>query len=204
MKKLIIPLVALVLFSFSKDYSTKLSTEDRKMMIKHLTETRERMNEVLDGLTYVQFHYKPDPTSWSIAECMEHLALTEKMFVQTVHKSVEEGPKPALKDSLVFKDKEIMPMVADRSQKVKTSKPFEPSGKFGSTEETLEVLLSTRSELLEYVKTTDDDLRNRYNSDLPFGTVDGVQLIVFIAGHMERHVLQMEEVMKDEGFPKIQ
>lgn len=109
MKKLILPLVALVLFSFSKDSSARLSTEDRKMMIKHLTETREHMNEVLDGLTYVQFHYKPDPTSWSIAECVEHLALTEKMFVQTVHKSVEEGPKPALKDSLVLKTNKLCP-----------------------------------------------------------------------------------------------
>ena len=133
---------------------------------------------------------------------MEHLALTEKMFIESVHKSVADGPNPSLKDSLVFKDGQIMPMVADRSQKVKTSEPFEPSGQYGSTEETLAALLAIRQELMEYVETTEDDLRNRY-AKLPFGTVDAAQLIVFIAGHMERHVLQMEEVMEDEDFPEM-
>ena len=95
-----------------------------------------------------------------------------------------------------------MPMIADRSQKVKTAEPFEPSGQFGSTEETLGALLAIRQELMEYIETTEDDLRNRY-AKLPFGTVDAAQFIVFIAGHMERHVLQMEEVMEDEDFPEM-
>ena len=95
-----------------------------------------------------------------------------------------------------------MPVITDRSNKVKTSEPFEPSGKFGSHEETLQAFLEKRSELIDYVKTTDDDLRNRYNKDLPFGTVDGVQLIMFTAAHTERHVLQMEEVMAHADFPE--
>lgn len=203
MKKLIFPFVALLFFSFSKDSGTKLSQEDREMILKHLTDTKQHMLNVLNGLSEDQLNYKPDPTSWSIAENVEHLALTEKMFVQTVHKGVADGPKPALRDSVVLKDEQIMPMVADRSQKVKTSEPFEPSGQFGSMEESLDALLSTRADLMEYVETTDDDLRNSFISDLPFGTVDAAQLIVFIAGHMERHVLQMEEVMEDEDFPEM-
>ena len=202
MKKLIFPLVILLLFSFSKDSGTNLDKNDREWIMKHLTETREHMKQVLDGLSDDQLDYKPDPTSWSIAENVEHLALTEKMFVETLHKSVAEGPKPELKDSLVFKDDQIMPMIADRSQKVKTAEPFEPSGQYGSTEETLAALLAIRQELMDYVENTDDDLRNRYAA-LPFGTVDAAQLIVFIAGHMERHVLQMEEVMEDEDFPEM-
>ncbi|MBW8242339.1 DinB family protein [Muricauda oceani] len=202
MKKLIFPLVILLLFSFSKDSGTNLDKNDREWIMKHLTETREHMKQVLDGLSDEQLDYKPDPTSWSIAENVEHLALTEKMFVETLHKSVAEGPKPELKDSLVFKDDQIMPMIADRSQKVKTAEPFEPSGQYGSTEETLAALLAIRQELMDYVENTDDDLRNRY-ATLPFGTVDAAQLIVFIAGHMERHVLQMEEVMEDEDFPEM-
>jgi hypothetical protein len=202
MKKLIFPLTILLFFGFSKNTGTNPFNEDRDWIMKHLTETQEHMKQVLDGLSEEQLDYKPDPTSWSIAENVEHLALTEKMFVQMLHKSIADGPKPELKDSLVFRDDQIMPMISDRSQKVTTAKPFEPSGQFGSIEETLDALLATRKELMDYVKTTNDDLRNRYAS-LPFGTVDSAQLIVFIAGHMERHVLQMEEVMEDDDFPEM-
>ncbi|HCO82594.1 MAG TPA: DinB family protein, partial [Arenibacter sp.] len=45
-----------------------------------------------------------------------------------------------------------------------------------------------------------DDLRNRYQQ-LPFGTVDAYQILLFMSGHTERHIKQMEEVMDDEDFP---
>lgn len=203
MKKLLFPLIALIALGFTSK-PEKLSDADRTMLLTQLTQTRNHLIKTLEGLTSAQLHFKASENSWSIIECVEHLALTEEMFLKTVHKSVAEGPKPELRDSLVFTDDQIMPMIVDRSNKVKTAQPFEPSGKFGSPDETVEALLNTRTELMEYVMNTDDDLRNCFNSDLPFGTVDGVQLIVFIAGHAERHILQMEEVMKDENYPKIQ
>lgn len=201
MKKLILPFVALILFSFSAD-TTKLNEQDREWMLKHLTETRNHMTQVLEGLTNAQLNFKPDENSWSIAECVEHLAVTENGFGGLIQKTVGAGPNPVLKDSLVFKDEDIMTNISDRSNKVKTSEAFEPSGQFESFENTLQAFLEKRNAHIEYVKTTEDDLRNRYSKDLPFGPVDGVQLIIFAAGHTERHVLQMEEVMAHTKFPK--
>jgi hypothetical protein len=201
MKKLILPFAALILFSFSAD-TTKLNEQDREWMLKHLTETRNHMTQVLEGLTNAQLNFKPDENSWSIAECVEHLAVTENGFGGLIQKTVGAGPNPVLKDSLVFKDEDIMTNISDRSNKVKTSEAFEPSGQFESFENTLQAFLEKRNTHIEYVKTTEDDLRNRYSKDLPFGPVDGVQLIIFAAGHTERHVLQMEEVMAHTKFPK--
>ncbi|WP_421810279.1 DinB family protein [Flagellimonas sp.] len=201
MKKLILPFAALILFSFSAD-TTKLNEQDREWMLKHLTETRNHMTQVLEGLTNAQLNFKPDENSWSIAECVEHLAVTENGFGGLIQKTVGAGPNPVLKDSLVFKDEDIMTNISDRSNKVKTSEAFEPSGQFESFENTLQAFLEKRNAHIEYVKTTEDDLRNRYSKDLPFGPVDGVQLIIFAAGHTERHVLQMEEVMAHTKFPK--
>nr|WP_293304034.1 DinB family protein [Allomuricauda sp.] len=201
MKKLILPFAALILFSFSAD-TTKLNEQDHEWMLKHLTETRNHMTQVLEGLTNAQLNFKPDENSWSIAECVEHLAVTENGFGGLIQKTVGAGPNPVLKDSLVFKDEDIMTNISDRSNKVKTSEAFEPSGQFESFENTLQAFLEKRNSHIEYVKTTEDDLRNRYSKDLPFGPVDGVQLIIFAAGHTERHVLQMEEVMAHTKFPK--
>ena len=201
MKKLILPIVALLLFSFSAD-TFKLTDDDRKMAIKHLTETRDHMSKVLKGLTDEQLNFLPEEEAWSIAQCVEHLAISENAFGGLIQKTVASGANPALKDSLKFKDDQLMGIITDRTNKVKTREPFEPSGKFGSHEATLKTFMDKRNEHIAYIESTEDDLRNRFSNDLPFGTVDGVQLVIFMAGHTERHIKQMEEVMAHKLFPK--
>ncbi len=201
MKKIILPVLAFVLLSFSAD-TTKLTDAERSMVIKHLEDTRDHLKKVLKGLSKEQLNFIPDEEAWTIAQCVEHLAISENAFGELIKKTVASGNNPAMKDSLKFKDDQLMGIITDRSKRVKTSEAFEPSGKFGSFEETLKAFLDKRAEHIEYVKTTDDDLRNRFSNDLPFGTVDGVQVIIFAAGHTERHILQMEEAMSHKLFPK--
>ncbi|WP_435623790.1 DinB family protein [Flagellimonas sp.] len=201
MKKFILPVLVLALFSFSTD-TTKLTDAERTMVIKHLEETRDHMQKVIAGLSEEQLNFKAEEDSWSIAECVEHLAISENAFGGLIQKTLATTPNPALRDSVKLKDEELMGIITDRSNRVKTSEAFEPSGQFGSFEETVKAFMDKREEHIQFVKTTEDDLRNRYNSDLPFGTVDGVQVIIFAAGHTERHVLQMEEVMAHKLFPK--
>lgn len=194
-------MVALLLFSFSTD-TFKLTDDERKMAIEHLTQTRDHMAKVLNGLTEEQLNFMPEEEAWTIAECVEHIAISENAFGGLIEKTVAAGPNPALKDSLKFKDDQLMGVIVDRSNRIKTSEPFEPSGKFGSYEATVKAFMDKRSEHINYVKTTEDDLRNRYCNDLPFGTVDGLQVVIFMAGHTERHVKQMEEIMANKLFPK--
>ena len=41
----------------------------------------------------------------------------------------------------------------------------------------------------------------RHYGQMPFGTIDAYQILMFISGHTERHVKQMEEVKADKNFP---
>ncbi len=43
-------------------------------------------------------------------------------------------------------------MVSSREKKMKTGEPFEPSGKFGSHEETVAAFVTKRGEHIEYVQ----------------------------------------------------
>ncbi|WP_190810123.1 DinB family protein [Flagellimonas sp. S3867] len=201
MKKLILPLVAILLLSFSAD-TFKLSDDDRKMAVDHLKKTRNEMSNVLHGLSEEQLNFKAEEDAWSIAECVEHLAISENAFGGMIQKTVAAGPNPALKDSVKFKDDQLLGIISDRSKRVKTREPFEPTGKFGSHDATVKAFMDKRDEHINYIKTTDDDLRNRYNSNLPFGTVDGLQVVLFMSGHTERHVNQMKEIMAHKLFPK--
>lgn len=194
-------MLALLMFSFTaEDYG--LTDEEREKAVGYLTDSRNHMMEVLDGLTDEQLDFKATPESWSIAECVEHLATTETAFGGMIQQTVAEGNNPAMKDSVQVTDEGLYNIIIDRSNKVKTPQPFEPSGQFGSHEAALEAFATKRAAHIEYVKTTDDDLRNRFNSNLPFGTVDAYQLLIFAAGHSERHILQMEEVMGHDEFPE--
>ncbi|GMN09726.1 hypothetical protein MTsPCn9_17690 [Croceitalea sp. MTPC9] len=201
MKKLILLVVVILLFSFTtEDYG--ITEQEREKAIEHLTKTRDHMMEVLDGLTEEQLEFQPAEEAWSIAECVEHLAISENTFSGLIKQTVATGNNPVLKDSVKMSDDQLVTIIIDRSNKVKTSEPFEPSGKFGDHDATVAAFAKKRAEHIEYVKTTQDDLRNRFNSNLPFGTVDAYQLLLFTSGHTERHVLQMEEIMNDNLFPE--
>ncbi|MEM8998800.1 MAG: DinB family protein [Bacteroidota bacterium] len=200
MKKLIFTVLPVLLFSFSADKST-LTDDERKTAINHLTETREHMKKVLNGLTVAQLNFQAAEATWSIAQCAEHLAISETAFGELIQKTVAEGNDPALKEAVRLTDDQLLGIIANRSKKVTTSGQFEPSDRFASHAEAVSAFMEKREAHINYVRTTADDLRNRFSNDLPFGTVDAYQLILFAAGHTERHVLQMEEVMQHKYFP---
>ena len=200
MKKFILPILVLSLVGFSS-YNMQLTDAERKMTIEDLKKTRARLTSTVDGLSEEQLNFRSSPDSWSIAECVEHLAISESALDQMLKGAVQTPADPSKRDSVKMSDDELMGIITSREKKVKTSEPFEPSGKFGSYEETLKAFTDKRDEHIDYVADTEDDLRNHYGQ-LPFGTIDGLQIVLFMSGHTERHVKQMEEVMKDANFPK--
>jgi hypothetical protein len=200
MKKLILPLVCLFLFSFTSDV-LKLSDEERATAVKELTASKDQLMQTLDGLSEEQLNFKSSAESWSVAECLEHLAISENTFHEMLQGALNIPADPSKRAEVQMKDDQLLGIIRDRSNKVKTSEAFEPSGKFGSYEQTLEALMAKRTEHIEYVKKTGDDLRNHYGQ-LPFGTVDAYQMILFMSGHMDRHVSQMDEIINHEDFPE--
>lgn len=200
MKRILLPFIALLLLSFNQS-STKLTDQERLIGALALIKTQARVMETINNLSEEQLNYKSSPESWSISECVEHLAISENAFDQMLKESLKTPADPSRRSEVKMTDDEVLAMITSRDNKVKTSEPFEPSGKFGSFEETLNAFKTKRIEHIVYMETTEDDLRNHYGQ-LPFGTLDAYQMILFMSGHTERHVQQMEEVKADQNFPK--
>ncbi|PIF00657.1 MAG: hypothetical protein CR994_04670 [Maribacter sp.] len=199
MKKTFLPIIALVLVAFVTTTSG-ITEEDRDMAVTELTRTQDYLTNTLEGLTGTQLEYKPSPESWSIAECVEHLSISEQILGGMLREALKTPADPSKRDSVKLSDEDLLIMITDRGKKSKTNEAFGPTGRFGSHTETLKTFLQKRKEHIEYVKTTNDDLRNHY-VQLPFATIDGLQALLFISGHTERHILQMEEIMAHENFP---
>ncbi len=200
MKAIILPILMLVLVSFTVS-DAKLTKAERAFAIAEMTKTHDHLLSAIEGLSEAQLNFKSSPESWSIKECVEHIALSENIIFGMQQGTLEVAPDPSKRSEIKMTDEQILAMITDRSNKVKTKTPFEPTGKFGSHENTLKEFTTKRAEHIAYVKNTEDDLRNHY-AEFPFGTIDAFQTLLFLSGHTERHVLQIEEIKASEGFPK--
>lgn len=200
MKKLKISVLVLALVGFAFNVA-KLTDAERQKAVEHLSASKDKVLTDVQGLSEAQLNYKASPESWSIAECVEHLAISENLIFEMVPGAAPDMSDAAAPTEASMTDDELLGMITDRSHKVKTGEAFEPSGKFGSYEETLEEFLTKRQMHIDYIKNTDDDLREHF-SQLPFGTADSYQIVLFMSGHTERHAMQIEEVMADPGFPQ--
>ena len=198
--KFIILTLAIASMSFSRLDST-LTEAERNYAVGLLQSTRENLLKKITNLTPGQLNFKPGPSHWSIAECVEHIAIAENNFTGFIQTSLKEPADPSKRTEIKMSDDDILKMITDRTNKVKTSEMFQPSGKFGSFEATLNEFKTKRANSITYVKTTSDDLRNHYN-DFPFGKIDTYQTILFMAGHSKRHTEQIEEIISNPNFPK--
>jgi len=192
--------IAIVATSFNYP-SSGLTEAERKYASNLLEETRKNLINKVSRLTPEQLNFKADPGSWSVAECVEHIAISENNIFGFAQMGLKEGADPSKRSEVKMTDEAIVRMITDRSNKVKTQEAFLPTGKFGSFEATLDEFKKKRDDNIRYINTTSDDLRNHYN-DFPFGKTDTYQTILFMAAHTKRHTDQIAEVMSNSNFPK--
>ena len=179
----------------------ELSKADRDKAIENLKNSQVELLKATKGLSEAQLNFKATPESWSVAECVEHLAVSENGFSAMVQGSLQAEADPSRRGQLQFNDEDIMNLIRNRTEKVKTQEQLEPKNNFGSYQGSLDQFKSKRKEHINYVKTTTDDLRNHF-FDFPFGTVDSYQVFLFMSGHTERHTAQIKEVLANSEFPR--
>ncbi len=193
--------VAIAFLSMSFNNSAGLTDAERKHALNFLQATQENFLKKVSGLRQEQLAFKPDAASWSVAECVEHIAISETNLFGWTEKALSEPADPSKRSEVKTSDEDLVKMITDRSIKRNAPETFKPTGRFGTYEATLKEFITKREVHINYIKTTADDLRNHYY-DLPFGKIDAYQAILFMAGHCKRHTDQIEEIMKNVNFPK--
>lgn len=201
MKKLSVLIAATMLFAFV-DRPASLTDAERKYAADLLQQTEDGVAKAVAGLSEAQLNFKPAPDKWSVSDCVKHIAITEQGLWQMTNGAIQAAANPEKRADIKATDEQVVQMIESREHKVKTAPPMEPQNTpYKSMTEALESFKTNRGKLIEYVKTTDTDLRNHVAS-LPMGTYDSYQMILFIAAHSNRHTQQMEEVKADPNFPK--
>ncbi|MGH9719819.1 MAG: DinB family protein [Bryobacteraceae bacterium] len=176
-----------------------LTQGERDRAMSHLHATRKALLDSVAGLSEAQWKFKAGEDRWSVAECAEHLTVSEEFLFKLVTEKVMQAP-PAKADPEM--DAKILKMLTDRSQKAQAPEFLKPSNRWATPVQMMDDFKKRRDETIAYVQTTQDDLRGHAVPHPAFKMLDGYQWILLISGHAERHTAQINEVKADPKFPK--
>lgn len=180
-----------------------ISQAERDKAVTELEGSEKVFLEATRGLSEAQWNYKPAPDRWSVAECAEHIGVTEDMIYKLITEQALKGPAEPQKRELVkIQDDQILSTALDRTQKFKAPESIQPTRRWTSPAEITSNVLQNRAKTLAFVNTTDQDLRNHFMDHPVFKTLDTYQWTILISAHMRRHTAQILEVKADPNFPK--
>jgi hypothetical protein len=107
-----------------------------------------------------------------------------------------QGKVPALMPP--SRDVDILWYGIDRGRPETALATENPKGDLRSIRSGLEAYRKNHARLLEYIRTTKDDLRNRV---VERQGCDAYQWALLISTHEQRHILQIREIKADPKFP---
>ncbi|MGD0417719.1 MAG: DinB family protein [Terriglobales bacterium] len=182
---------------------TTLTAGEREVALKSLEATRDAFLQSIAGLSEKQWRFKPGPDRWSVAEVSEHIAVSESALFSMVRDKIMTSPAdPSKRAEVAGKDEIVLQRVPDRSHKAQAPEFLKPTNRWATREETTKAFEDSRKATMNYIRTTNDDLRDHFGPHPLLGPLDAYQWILLISAHSERHTKQIEEVKADPNFPK--
>jgi hypothetical protein len=180
-----------------------LTPAEREVALKSLQATHDEFLRSISGLSQKQWTFKPAPDRWSVAEVAEHITVSESSILELIRQKLMMSPAaPEKREQVKGKDEMIVQKMTDRSHKGQSPEILRPTGRWATEAELTKAFEETRKTTVDYVRTTNDDLRDHFFDHPAFGTLDGYQWLLLLSIHSQRHTAQIEEVKADPNFPK--
>jgi DinB superfamily len=181
-----------------------MTDEDREHLLVHFQMTTQMVAEQVQGLSPAQLEYKASPDRWSIRECVSHLAVAEPDYWRELMAAVKAAPDMKTAEmkgkESSNSDADIMWYGIDRVVHTKTGGGHEKVDTYKDLGEAMAKFQALRATMIDYIKTTHDDLRaHSFGNREP---IDSWQWMLEISTHAERHIQQIREIKADPNFPK--
>ena len=183
-------------------FGEPLTQSDRDKAMSHFHATRKVFLDSVAGLSEAQWNFKPAPGRWSIAECAEHIAVSEDAIFEFVKQTLKAPAEPEKKAMVCGKDEMIVRAMPDRSVKAQAPEFLQPKRRWPDRQSLIAHFRESRDRNIAYLQTTDDDLRSHFLEHPVFKTLDAYQMMLLISARRERHTLQLNEVKTDPNYPR--
>ena len=179
-----------------------LTQGERDRAMSSLHASRKMFLDSVAGLSKDQWTFKAAPDRWSIADCAEHIALTEDYLMSMIKDKILTSPAQDGKKSDPAKDAQIEPVLTDRSKKAQAPEPLQPSHKFATPQDAVEHFRKSRDANIRWIETTTAGLRDHLAESRALGDLDAYQWVLYMSAHTERHTAQINEVKESPNYPK--
>ncbi len=166
-----------------------MAPQERTEIIEKLERSRQEFIAALAGLSESQAKVRPDPERWSVLDCVEHVATVEERFQGWLH-AAKKLDAPRVDKA---KEAELTARVPDRTSRVKAPEAVVPAGRFQTLEQALEQFNAGRTKSIQFAEERSDDLYSLAAEHPRFGPVNGMELLIIVAGHSRRHCEQIKE-----------
>jgi uncharacterized damage-inducible protein DinB len=172
-----------------------LTALERQRLIAHLESTRDWLMDEVSTLTPAQLEFRPAAEVWSIAQVLEHLVVVGQIYWDDLRAALQ---RPARGPSQMS-DADVLWYGIDRTNREKAIPSEVPTAARRALRETLDVYRKQHARLLQYVRTTDDELRRHL---VERQGCDAYQWALLISTHEQRHILQVRELKDHPRFPR--
>jgi len=177
--------------------------DDLNFATGHLRKSRMAFVAAINGLSDAQWNYKPGPGKWSIAECAEHIAVAEQELLQLVRRTSVTPLDPAMVLPGKGFDQEVIKIYLNRDVKAQAPETLKPSNRYKDATALRQDFWQNRTDTIRFAETSNANLREHGEMhSMLKRPLDGVQWLLVISAHTERHTAQIEEVKASAGYPK--
>jgi hypothetical protein len=185
------------------------STNLLETLVAGAEENSQAARELVAGLNNAQLNWKPAPEQWSIAQCLDHLAIATHEFDKYFSDALARGRKkwpathgPTYRPS--FLGGWLIKYVTPEAQKKLTApKIFRPA-ESSNIAEPLEKFLKQQDRFIEFVRETNgiDYNKTKLRSPVtPLMRYSLADAFVITVVHGQRHLAQARRVRETAGFP---
>lgn len=177
---------------------------DSSTLVPLLRESATAFLDAFRGTTADQFHFKPAPDKWSIAQTAEHVIVAETGSGKLIRgKLTRELATPEQVAATVGGEQRIDSRLAGRGVVFPAPDFVLPTGRWQTPREMVDVFEETRNATIDFFLTTDIDLTKHVAAHPALGPLNGYQWAYFLVRHAERHVHQIEAVKATVGYPDV-
>lgn len=138
-----------------------MTSAEREPLLKKLAESRESLLRMAQGLSGEQLHHRPAPGRWTVAECLEHIAVVEGRLLGSIQKTLEAGPDSSKRSAMEGKDDALVANVAGRATRIPAPQVLTPTGRWPD-EQLLTEFEAARHRTRDFAASTAADLRRHF------------------------------------------
>jgi hypothetical protein len=165
-------------------------------MTQQLIESRDRLIQLCKGLSPEKTAVRLSDESWTIADIVEHLAMTERGSMVGVKRALgqAEAAQELLAETIGKMDL-IRTRIPKVVQKVAAPEFLQPSSRFKEWPAALLAFEQARANTIAMEAAADSAYDSRVMAHPILGPLTLRQWFYFTSAHTERHTRQIEEIL---------